>query len=69
MPLSFVKNICRKAKRILREKLYNMDFKRVLIPKKKEDADLAMEYIKKGVTKAKEMEGVTFRPLGVPTHA
>lgn len=69
MPFSFVKNIVRRLKTIMNDETLHVKFKRVNIPKKPEDEQLMMEYIKKGVTNVKEMKGVNLRPLGVPTHA
>jgi ribonucleotide reductase beta subunit family protein with ferritin-like domain len=69
MPFSFVKNIARKVKRIMKDETLHVEFKRVNIPKKQKDEDLMMEYVKKGVKDIKEMKGVEMRPLGVPTHA
>lgn len=69
MPFSFVKNIARRVKTILRTKDANLKFKRVNIPKKAEDEAKVEEYVRKGITDLKEMKGVNLRPLGVPTHA
>ena len=69
MPFSFVKNIARRVKSIIKHDETNLEFKRVNIPKKPEDEKLVEEYVSKGITDLKKMKGVNVRPLGVPKHA
>lgn len=69
MPFSFVKNIARRVKNIIKNEDTKLEFKRVNIPKKAEDEKLVEQYALKGIKDLKKMKGVNVRPLGVPKHA
>jgi hypothetical protein len=68
-PLSYVMNIVKKTDRIIKEKLTEIDFKRVYIPKKPEDAEKLAELLQ--VKKLFEIsrKEINWRGLGVPEES
>jgi len=64
MPLSFIININQKASKIVNKRLFDMEFKRVYIPK---DPELYRECSNDDT--AYTVAGGKWRPLGVPRPA
>jgi hypothetical protein len=67
-PLSYVMNILRKVDKIIKERMEDIDFKRVYIPKKPEDAEKLMELLKR-MRLQETRKLINWRGLGVPQES
>jgi hypothetical protein len=68
-PLSYVMNVIKKTDRIVKEKLTEIDFKRVYIPKKPEDAEKLVELLKTKELHEISRKEINWRGLGVPQES